>query len=246
MRVWAAWFGSAIATVPLAAHARGSAHVIYTYPAGDPSCPDEATLRGMIASQLGYEPFQAASSTKVEASIERTSGRLRGRVVLVRCPKSLGGGIAPAASFGAAVAVGIHGTSMSLSLEARGDLPAFAPMSSGGELGASVALGAIVPCIHLRRFVVCGIVAAGSMRGEARGVAIAASDYGFYGAAGARVGVEIPLSRAVALRPEVDGLVAWARPGIPPCTTAQESCDGVELAKTTEGSCKDSCAVPPL
>ncbi len=285
--------GVVATTCPSRAHARGAVQVKYTYPEGDPTCPDEAALRGMIASQLGYEPFAAASATRVDASIDRTAGRLRGLVVLTRdgvrvgeraieaandCasvasalaltvavaidtldsaqpsgpvvapapppakraepsveapppahkpPQSaptpafrlsgapnVSAGFAPAAALGGAISVGARWPGVSLGLEARGDLPAYAPLSSGGQLGASAVVGMLAPCAHVRRFVLCGLFAAGSMRGESRGVASASSDYGLFGLAGARVGFEIALSRSVAMRPQVDGFVAWARPGL--------------------------------
>ena len=285
------------------ARAKPSATFSYARPAGDASCPDETALRGMITSQLGYNPFTATSNLGVEASIERSGGRLRGRVVLRRDGKPDGerlleaandcsnvanalaltvavaidtldpersaappaapsvpapaekdpappspevavaprgaepaaaspvpaatspavrfslaprvsGGVAPAASFGAVVSLGERWPSVSVGIEARGDLPAFVPLSIGGELGTSVVLGGAAPCVHLRRFVACAVFAVGSLRGESRGVQNPGSDYGLFGAAGARLGLELPLSKAIALRPEVEGLAAWARPDL--------------------------------
>lgn len=245
----------------------------------------------MVATQLGYDPFDAAAEVQVAASIERVQGRLEGRVTIRRTGEPPGerrleatndcaslasaialtvagaidtlqppasaappppppptssptsaperalppspspspsrspsvrfsasptatAGIAPAVAPGAAISVGLRWTSVSLSLEGRFDLPAGAPLSIGGEVNTSVALGMLVPCAHVRAFVLCTLVAAGPMRGESTGVQVPGSDNGIFGGAGARVGVEVPLSRVFAVRPQIDGLAAWSRPNL--------------------------------
>ncbi len=276
--------------------ARSSARLVYVHPEADATCPDEIALRGMIASQLGYDPFDDGAPVQVHAAIERVGNRLRGRVTLTRDDGTRGGerildatndcssvatalaltvsvaidtleapppapplavnapapesitrpsqpptetaavgkpnpadaptpvsfrgtvdlhvalGVAPSTAFGGAVSFGARWPLVSVALEARGDLPAFAPLSTGGELGTSVILGMVVPCAHVRSFVGCGIFGVGSMHGESRSVPAPDSNYAVFGAAGVRVGLELPLSRFLALRPQIDGLVAWARP----------------------------------
>lgn len=65
-------------------HARGAARFAYTHPVGDRACPDERAMRGLVATHLGYDPFDDGSSVRIQASIERVAGRLLGRIVLTR------------------------------------------------------------------------------------------------------------------------------------------------------------------
>ncbi|MEO6420140.1 MAG: hypothetical protein ABIP39_12060, partial [Polyangiaceae bacterium] len=61
-----------------------SARMHYTRGSSAESCPDEASMRRAVASQLGYDPFDDQASTSVEASIVRKDDRLLGRVEVVR------------------------------------------------------------------------------------------------------------------------------------------------------------------
>lgn len=278
--------------------ARPTAVLSYAPPADDVSCPDAASLKRMVAAQLGFDPFVSEAPLRVHVTLERAASGHRARVAFVtgsttsgeraldgrdcasvanavaltvavaldtlndgereaaapaapaasasasasvepvapppqareaRSPEAppppsrplalrasiapkVSVGAAPGTAFGAAGAVGVRGSLLSLSLEARGDLPSFAPLSIGGELGTSLVLAGLVPCAHYRRWALCAMASVGSMRGESRGVARPASDEGFYGNAGLRLALDLPLSRRLALRPELDGLVVWARP----------------------------------
>ena len=66
------------------AMATPNAQMHYTRGSGAESCPDEPSMRRAVASQLGYDPFDAQASTSVEASIVRKDDRLVGRVDVVR------------------------------------------------------------------------------------------------------------------------------------------------------------------
>ena len=128
-----------------------------------------------------------------------------------------------AAAFGAApgptaslhVFVGLRARVASIALEARADLPAAERTPSGGEVEAGLVLATLAPCLHLGVASVCALGSAGVLRGTARDPSgsDAASRRGsqLFVAAGARVAVEIPLHRLLALRLHADGLLPLTR-----------------------------------
>lgn len=67
-----------------------SARLHYTRGSGAEACPDEASMRRAVDSQLGYDPFDDQASTSVEASIFRKDDRLFGRVEVIRPHESPG------------------------------------------------------------------------------------------------------------------------------------------------------------
>ena len=121
-------------------------------------------------------------------------------------------GIAPAAAFGATVSFSVRRSALSIGLEGRADLPRSASLSTGGELRTAVLTAGVAPCIHNGIFAACAVGLVGSMRGEASAISSPRGDSSLYAAAGARIALELPVTAALAVRPQVDGLVAVARP----------------------------------
>lgn len=72
---------------PLSARAEGAAtpstRLIYTRDAQAPSCPEEVALKGAVSSRLGYDPFDAGSSSTVLVHVAKENGQLVGRIVRV-------------------------------------------------------------------------------------------------------------------------------------------------------------------
>jgi hypothetical protein len=64
------------------AQAPRTARLEYTRGAGALHCPDEAALRGAVASRLGYDPFRADAPRTITAAIARAGAALRAVVKL--------------------------------------------------------------------------------------------------------------------------------------------------------------------
>jgi hypothetical protein len=110
-------------------------------------------------------------------------------------------GAAPAPSAGGTVFAGVLWRALSLDVEARADLTAGAgvPSLPGVSVASSLVVGSIVPCVHLGPGFVCAVVSAGTI--DATSTARVQYDARQpWWAAGARIGAELPLSRALSLR----------------------------------------------
>ncbi|WP_394832738.1 hypothetical protein LVJ94_40170 [Pendulispora rubella] len=123
-------------------------------------------------------------------------------------------GLAPSAALGVGASVGLRWTRLSLAAEGRIFLPARADLSTGGEVHAWTGMGLLAPCVHMKVAQFCAVGAIGSLQGESKDVSLPAEDNGLYAALGARAGVEVTLTRYVALRPEVEALAALVRPSL--------------------------------
>jgi len=140
-------------------------------------------------------------------------------------------GAGPAPVFGAAIFGGVRLPSWSLDLEGRADLPGTVERTRGVELGSSILVASVVPCLHGGRVAGCLLATAGALRGEVIDGGAAQQDVTFYAAVGGRFGLELPLSGAgpegLAIRPHLDvaapltpttlsvgGASAWSSPPI--------------------------------
>lgn len=116
-------------------------------------------------------------------------------------------GAAPAPNVGASVFAGLRFRAASLALEARLDWPSSRRVSSA-YVETSLALGMIVPCVHVTVLELCGLGAIGSLRATSRDVALPRADSSLHLAVGGRVGVGLPLASWLSIRAHTDGLVA--------------------------------------
>ncbi|WP_394843272.1 hypothetical protein LZC95_40260 [Pendulispora brunnea] len=123
-------------------------------------------------------------------------------------------GLAPSAAWGVGASVGLKWTRLSIALEGRIFLPARADLSTGGEVNTWTGMGLLVPCAHVNVAQFCAVGAIGSLQGESEGVSRPEEDHGLYAALGARAGVEVALTRYMAIRPEVEALAAVVRPSL--------------------------------
>ncbi len=120
-------------------------------------------------------------------------------------------GVAPEASLGVVAAAGVRYGLVSLSLEARGDLPA-----SGGDTSGKVqtflVLGSVAPCLHAPRpLFVCGLASLGTFQEQGTDLQHPRSGAAPFRAVGGRIGVELPLSSLVFFLAHVDGLGTLTR-----------------------------------
>lgn len=104
-------------------------------------------------------------------------------------------GSAPVPNVGIEVQAGVRWPSMSLALEARGDLPTGANEDAEGFSTGRLA-GSLVPCGHVGVFVGCLLGTLGKQ--YASNDAQDVSEW--YGGGGARIGIEVPITGTVALR----------------------------------------------
>ena len=95
--------------------------------------------------------------------------------------------------FGLTVQAGFGRGLWSVNFEGRGDVP-FADHTAGGTIKSSLVLGAIIPCVHLRWFAVCGLAAAGAQIGAGSGFAGVHQAVGPFVGAGLRGSFELAVS----------------------------------------------------
>lgn len=145
------------------------------------------------------------------STASRGASSLRGRLGVIGSLDLAG---TPGPALGLALDGGLRWPSFSLSLEARVNPPASGTVATGNEVHLSRYTGALVPCGHwLGYLIACGLVQLGAVRGTSNAMHPEAGT-AFYAAAGARLGVEIPLGAHLALRFVLDGLGVMARPGL--------------------------------
>jgi hypothetical protein len=119
-------------------------------------------------------------------------------------------GAAPGVAFGATLGGGLRWPAFSLSIEVRVDAPASDTVTApaGARVRTFAAGGALIPCGHLGPMFGCGVIAASAVSGSSEGVDMPRSDVGPYVGAGARIGLEAPLSSRFAIRLLGEGLAS--------------------------------------
>jgi hypothetical protein len=144
--------------------------------------------------KAGQPMPKAIPADKAEAQAS-PAAPLVGRVVIAAIgdPTS-----APAPTLGLLVGGGVQGGDLSLSLEARADLPASKSLRTG-SVGSSLLVGSLVPCLHAGSLAVCGLVTAGVLRGVGHGLLNAKRVTAPHLAFGARLGYLIRLVGRTAL-----------------------------------------------
>jgi hypothetical protein len=118
-------------------------------------------------------------------------------------------GTAPSPSAGLAFFGSVRARALSIGLEVRADAPASAAFGSDA-ISAWPLLAGVVPCAHVAWSFFCAVGEVGVLEGRAASGSQEKS--AFLAMAGARVGGEITLSTAFALRAHADGLVDLDRP----------------------------------
>lgn len=98
---------------------------------------------------------------------------------------------------------------MSMGLEGRVDLPAHEPIegTEDGRIGTTLMSASLLPCFHRRWLAVCGVLTAGAIRGQPRGLVNPKIETLPYLAGGVRVGAEIELTAEFSLRVHGDLVV---------------------------------------
>ncbi len=120
-------------------------------------------------------------------------------------------GSAPHVTGGLAVAAGVRWRWLSAVLEGRADLPASAAGAAGGSVSGTLFSLTLAPCFHRSWLVACALGAAGRLRGVGAGVAVPKTDVSSFGAAGIRLGGEVPLGAILALAASADLEGLWPR-----------------------------------
>ncbi len=111
----------------------------------------------------------------------------------------LAAGAAPALSVGGTLEAGVRWRALSLAVEGRADAPAGRSAEGGGAVRASLLEVSLVPCLHAGLVFACGLGSLGSLRGVGSGVPQPRDAATLFGAAGLRLGVELPLSKVLSL-----------------------------------------------
>jgi hypothetical protein len=178
-----------------------------TPPEPEPAPVDSAPSASLPVPVIGVAPA-VASPLVVSPSISSSSrSSLR-----IEAPRSsavdalswrfgLGGllavGAAPSLSVGSALEVGVRRRAFSLSIEGRADAPASRRAEGGGAVRASLLAVSLIPCLRVGLVFGCGLGSLGSLRGAGSGVPRPRDDASLFGAAGLRLGVEIPFAKAL-------------------------------------------------
>jgi hypothetical protein len=135
-------------------------------------------------------------------------------------------GTAPGPTLGFALSADLRRGIWSIQLEGRIDSPASTDGAEGvGRVRTSLWTVALGPCLHFDPLFVCATAWIGSLRAEGVDLAAPRTDSTLYAAAGARIGLEVPLNDRFVFRPEldlqttllpvelqVDGAAAWEAP----------------------------------
>ena len=117
---------------------------------------------------------------------------------------------APGPTFGFMGRVGFAIRRWSAAVELRGDLPGSADID-GGRVSASTMAAFLVPCVHHRLVAFCALAGAGGQEVAGSGYVLARSSWVPYAAAGARIELELAVSRVMALLLHVDVLAPLTR-----------------------------------
>jgi hypothetical protein len=133
-------------------------------------------------------------------------------------------GAAPGGALSFLASVAVAGSSASLGLEGRTDLPASAS-AAGGVVSSSIVMGSVVPCFRRGAVGLCALGAIGSLRGKGEGVQTPTTASALYVAAGVRLLVEVPIDAGLffraggdlettlkGVRLVLDGHEAWTTP----------------------------------
>lgn len=126
-------------------------------------------------------------------------------------------GSGPATAPGFSLAATARYGAFRLDVEVRADTGVSAPLPRLGpdaRLQTSLVTGSVAPCLQLGSVFACGLVSLGSLSAEARGITEPARDQGLYSAAGARLGVGVPLADRLSLDLHADGVMQLARPEV--------------------------------
>jgi hypothetical protein len=112
-------------------------------------------------------------------------------------------GTAPAPAAGIWVGAAVRSGDLSIGLEGRAD--AFASKRvDAGSVSASLLLASILPCWHPGFVLACGVGSIGALQGSGEQVDEPRKETTLFAAAGARLGVELPLGSVLALTGHVD------------------------------------------
>jgi hypothetical protein len=140
-------------------------------------------------------------------------------------------GAGPAAALGGSAQASARRGSFSIGLEGRGDLATTTELDFNGarvgDMETSLLVGTLVPCASRGVLEGCALLSAGAVRASARGLTMPQQVSAPYAAAGARVGLELPIgsilsagAHADVLAPvtetvlRVSGQPVWTSPAI--------------------------------
>jgi hypothetical protein len=171
----------------------------------EPAAPS-ASPRSRDAGPIFREP-DVATPAPTPPAITPPAARPR---LVVEAGPLVSFGTLPAPAFGLAAGVGVRWPMFSLALEVRADLPASTELGGRTRVRETLIVGSAAPCFHAGWFVGCGLVAGGALVGEWTGTS-GARQASPYVAAGARLGVEVPITPRFALRGSGDVLVPVSR-----------------------------------
>jgi len=117
---------------------------------------------------------------------------------------------APGPTFGFMGRVGFAVRRWSAAVEVRGDLPGSAAID-GGRVSASTMAAFVVPCVQHRLVAFCALAGAGGQEVAGSGYVLARDSWVPYAAVGARIELELAVSRVMALLLHVDVLAPLTR-----------------------------------
>jgi hypothetical protein len=121
-------------------------------------------------------------------------------------------GVEPGLTVGAAAFVGLRTRGAYATIEVRGDAPASAASAATvGRVHAWSLQAALVPCARYLQASFCAVGVLGQLRAESTGITDPRADEALFVSAGARVGVDWPLSERLSLRTHVDATVDLRR-----------------------------------
>ena len=177
-------------------------------PAPVPAPPAATPAATTPAATMPAATTPAASPSSESTPVPATDTRALQPEVGVDVIESLG--IGPSASPGVSLFARGRMRWWSLSLEVRADWPGSVSRpveSGGGNVQSWVAGAGLASCLHVGLMAVCAVGMTGSLQASGRDIDPKFSRATWFAMAGGRLGLEWPVSRTLALRVRVDGVI---------------------------------------
>jgi hypothetical protein len=177
-------------------------------------------------SRAPTPPVPAPDPAAAEPASRPEPTTSKGPRVQLGVKTGLAFGIAPAAAVGFGVQLGLRWSTLSLSLEGRGDLPA---ASEALGVRTSLLAATLAPCVHIGPYsAICGLLTVGELRSSLLADASDSSPTrNAYVGVGGRLGLELPFARrwiarlsgdlvgaALPTAVHVNGLERWHTPAV--------------------------------
>ena len=121
-------------------------------------------------------------------------------------------GVAPAPSFGVSIDGSLRRGRFVFRAEARADFAVGAtPLADGAAVATTLNQASVLPCVAIDPLVLCGVLSMGAMVAESDNLVPKERDTTFYGAAGLRPMLDLPIAGQLHFVAGLEGVLAFRR-----------------------------------